>query len=511
MAANLFTEHRPTGLAFYINGDLQFDTADEAIYHEYLVVPAVALAVQRFRDTPLRVLICGGGDGLAARDVLRFPQVRDVTLVDYDPAVLALGRTEFAPYNQGSLQGDSTQPLGADRVTVYTREAFAFVQQLPDACYHVVIADFTCPTRPEETAILSQEWFAQVHRILVPGGLFALNGVSPENTPTAFWCIYQTLLAAGFMAKPMGLSIPSFARLGYGLWGFFLAATEPITRTHLTEITFPEGLTTLTPEGLLQTFQFRAAIAAHRHHLYLNTLETPYLFYYLLNPPDVTAISETELVDFLDLQEASSGQIAPLNALQLEGMAQQWIECSRQADFEGVDFDGPDFAQLPALLPVQHYHHTPAMTEEWLGYLKALLAEIDPKILTEQLLERSKSLPPKLAQDLKQWATTLKTGAPLTNLSIHSSELMTVLMVTLLMANLATPEAVYAKGFGGSSSSFHGGGGSSGYYGGGYSDGSYYGGSGSVGHGGGLGCLGFWMMVVGGGWLFYLRQTKDRS
>jgi hypothetical protein len=151
------------------------------------------------------------------------------------------------------------------------------------------------------------------------------------------------------------------------------------------------------------------------------------------------------------------------------------------------------------------------MTEEWLGYLKALLAEIDPKILTEQLLERSKSLPPKLAQDLKQWATTLKTGAPLTNLSIHSSELMTVLMVTLLMANLATPEAVYAKGFGGSSSSFHGGGGSSGYYGGGYSDGSYYGGSGSAGHGGGLGCLGFWMMVVGGGWLFYLRQTKDRS
>ncbi|HEY9656155.1 MAG TPA: spermine synthase, partial [Crinalium sp.] len=81
MPTSLFIEQHPDGLAFYINGDLQFDTADEAIYHEYLVLPAIALAVKRFPQTPLRVLICGGGDGLAARDILRFPQVSDVTLV----------------------------------------------------------------------------------------------------------------------------------------------------------------------------------------------------------------------------------------------------------------------------------------------------------------------------------------------------------------------------------------------------------------------------------------------
>lgn len=97
---SLFIEYHPKGLAFYINGDLQFDTADEAIYHEYLVIPAIALAVQRFPQTPLRVLICGGGDGLAARDVLRFAEVSEVTLVDYDAEVLALDRTVFQPYNQ---------------------------------------------------------------------------------------------------------------------------------------------------------------------------------------------------------------------------------------------------------------------------------------------------------------------------------------------------------------------------------------------------------------------------
>ncbi len=78
---SLFIEHHANGLAFYINGDLQFDTADEALYHEYLVIPAITLAVGRF-TTDLRVLICGGGDGLAARDVLRFPEVRHIDLVD---------------------------------------------------------------------------------------------------------------------------------------------------------------------------------------------------------------------------------------------------------------------------------------------------------------------------------------------------------------------------------------------------------------------------------------------
>lgn len=71
MQNSLFIEHHANGIAFYINGDLQFDTADEALYHEYLVIPTVALAAERFPKTGLRVLICGGGDGLAARDVLR--------------------------------------------------------------------------------------------------------------------------------------------------------------------------------------------------------------------------------------------------------------------------------------------------------------------------------------------------------------------------------------------------------------------------------------------------------
>jgi predicted membrane-bound spermidine synthase len=84
-------------VAFYINGDLQFDSQDEAIYHEHLVGPAIALATVRFPQQPLRGLICGGGDGLAARDALRFTAVDTVTIVDYDAAVLQLAHGKASP------------------------------------------------------------------------------------------------------------------------------------------------------------------------------------------------------------------------------------------------------------------------------------------------------------------------------------------------------------------------------------------------------------------------------
>jgi spermidine synthase len=493
MSASLFTERHATGIAFYINGNLQFDTTDEAIYHEYLAVPAVAMAVQRFGQIPLRVLICGGGDGLAARDVLRFPQVRDVTLVDYDPEVLALAQTEFAPYNLGSLQPDANAPLGAARVTVYTQDAFEFVKNLPDDCYHVVIADFTCPTRPEEMTVFSLEWFTQVRRILHPQGLFTLNSVSVTKTPSAYWCLYQTLLAAGFCPKPLQVSIPSFENLGYGTWGFFLAAAEPIERSDLEPLVFPDDLRELTLGKWLTAFRFSEAIATQRHGLALNTLDYPHLLYYLLNPSIPSEAETLSSMDFLTLYEEGTGQVMSLDRMRLEAIAQQWLNHIQNADAGLLEIK-----DLESFIPVQHYHQTPDMVKAWLGYLKTLLTEIDPKALIDQLLAQSQSLPPKLVQELKQMAIALKSGKPLTYVSEHTTELMTVLAVTLIMANLATPEAAYSKGF---SSGFHSGG--SGYHSGGtsnYDD-----------NGGGFGWIGFFTMVSGGSWLYKLSTASDRG
>ncbi|HVR19283.1 MAG TPA: polyamine aminopropyltransferase, partial [Polyangiaceae bacterium] len=80
------------GFNLFLNGNLQFSSADEYRYHEALVHPAMASAGRAIE----RVLILGGGDGLAAREVLAHPGVRSVTLVDLDPAMTSLARN-FQP------------------------------------------------------------------------------------------------------------------------------------------------------------------------------------------------------------------------------------------------------------------------------------------------------------------------------------------------------------------------------------------------------------------------------
>lgn len=474
MPTSLFIEHHVNGLAFYINGDLQFNTADEALYHEYLVIPAIALAIQRFPQQNLRVLICGGGDGLAARDVLRFPEVEQIDLVDYSPEVLELGRTVFKPYNAGSL--------ASDRVTVYIQEAFEFISTISDRFYHVVVCDFTYPTCSEETSIYSREWFQQINRVLHPFGMICTNGVSPENRTTGFWCLYQTLLAAGLMAKPLQLAISSFRQHGYGNWGFFLASPQLISRFELETIALPGDLQALTHSQLIQAFIFKSALADSRHSVMIHTLDCPQLLYYLLNP---TSPAENESPDgdinFIDIQEPGTERIGSRDLLQLESAAQFWIE--QIYPEKDSQTNNPDITQL---LPVRHRYHSPKMTAQWLAHLKQLLIEIDPAQLLNSLLERAQDLPPQIARDLKELAEKIRSGQPLSKLPPNAAEFIMMLSVTLLMANLVTPDAVFAKG------SYHGG--SSGCS----SDGSNY------------DCyvdwkgLGFLLTAGGGIWLFNL-------
>lgn len=511
MSPSLFVEHHANGCAFYINGALQFDTADEAIYHEHLVLPAIALAIQRLPQQQLRVLICGGGDGLAAREALRFAQVAEVILVDYDPNVLALGRTTFKPYNQGSLEDcdscdrddcDRDTTLGKGRVAVHTQDAVEFVSALPDTCFHVVVCDFVCPTSTEDTRVHSLEWFAQLQRIVVNNGIIAANAVSPDHTPAAYWCIYQTLFAAGLQPKPLQLTIPSFQQHGYGNWGFFLASPQSIQAVELQSLHFPDDLRALEPPTWLQSFVFPISTAQVRHQVYLHTLQQPQLLYYLLNPhlaglsinsseqhqedtiTGDTITGETisgETIDFLTVQETGTAQTSSENLLQPVSLAKLWLRQS-QAD-----------AELPVsieqLLPVQHHYHQPRMVQEWSGYVQQLLTEIDSQRLISHLLNRSKELPPKVARELQQIAEKSSKKQPLTYVSEHVNELITILAVTLLIANLATPDPVFAKG---------------------YYSGSRSGSSGSS-YGGGFrfGWLGFWMMIMGGVWLWGLNRNQD--
>jgi len=444
MPTSLFIEHRTNGLAFYINGDLQFDTGDEAVYHEYLVVPAVALAVQRFPQTNLRVLICGGGDGLAARDVLRFAEVGAIDLVDFSSEVIEIANTVFLPYNGGSLQ--------SDRVTVRIQEAFEFVAAVPDNSYHAVICDFTYPNTAEETAIYSREWFQEINRILIPDGIVSTNGVSPEKRALGFWCLYQTLLSAGLTTKPLAIKIPSFEECGFGIWGFLLGSPTAIKRDELKSIALTDSLQSLTREQLFNSFKFPENIAKYRREIAIHTLGCPQLFYYLLNPETrSTPAAEKnidETVDFLEIEELGIGKLASRDRLQLESIVKAWLEQIYESP------DAANYQDFSQFLPVQHRYHSPQMVEEWLTYLKQALAEVDISRLLKELLDRSAELPPKFANNFQQLATQIKTGQPLSKLPPQTAQFIITLSVVLLMANFLTPDAVFAKGFySGSSSS----------------------------------------------------------
>jgi spermidine synthase len=194
---------RGDDLRLFLDGDLQFSSIDEHRYTETLVHPALA------RD-PARVLVLGGGDGLAARELLRHPSVREVVQVELDPAVLELARTRLADLNARALDDP--------RVRVVVDDGFRWLREVPAGSFDTVVVDLPDPDTPALARLYSTEFYGLVARALAPGGLVAVQAGSPYSTPTAYWRTVATVESAGLGAAPYHVHVPSF-----GDWGFVLA------------------------------------------------------------------------------------------------------------------------------------------------------------------------------------------------------------------------------------------------------------------------------------------------
>ncbi|ABW14061.1 Spermine synthase [Parafrankia sp. EAN1pec] len=192
-------------MRLYLDGDLQFSSADEHRYTEALVAPALA------RD-PARVLVLGGGDGLAARELLRHPTVRQVVQVELDPRMIELARTTFARLNRAALNDP--------RVRVVVADAFRWLRDPPPEPFDAVVVDMPDPDTPTLGRLYSQEFYGLVRAVLAPGGLLTVQAGSPYATPSAYWRTVSTVRAAGLATTPYHVDVPSF-----GDWGFVLATT----------------------------------------------------------------------------------------------------------------------------------------------------------------------------------------------------------------------------------------------------------------------------------------------
>lgn len=214
------THGRPLDL--YLDGRLRVGGRDERRYHEALVHPAMT-------GPHARVLILGGGDGLAAREVLRHRGVRRVDVVELDAGLLRLARHDPALSRlNGHVYDDS-------RVHTTTADAFRWLRGAPQAAYDVVIADLPDPGITPSTKLYSLEFYGLARRVLAPGGRLAVHAGPVSGSTRAFWTVASTLHAAGLATSPYrvpgqdpGLAVGPHRSAGAFHaphdWGFFLAA-----------------------------------------------------------------------------------------------------------------------------------------------------------------------------------------------------------------------------------------------------------------------------------------------
>ncbi len=196
-------------LRLYINGNLQFSSRDEHRYHEALVHPAMQSA-----PWARSVLILGGGDGLALREVLRYDNVRQVTLVDLDPEMTRLFSSSepLVALNRGAFHDPRVRLVNADAARWIETD---------DESFDVAFVDFPDPSTFALGKLYSVPFYALVRKHVAAHGMVVVQATSPYFAPHAYWSIDATLREAGYRTFPYHAYVPSF-----GEWGFILASSE---------------------------------------------------------------------------------------------------------------------------------------------------------------------------------------------------------------------------------------------------------------------------------------------
>jgi spermidine synthase len=219
----------------HLNNNLQFSSRDEYRYHEALVHPGLARITE-----PHDVLVLGGGDGLAVREVLKYASITNITLVDLDPEMTRLFST------QEMLVRLNSNALNNPRVHVVNADAFTWLQANTNQ-FDFVVADFPDPSNFSLGKLFSTAFYARLKPAMRPNAALVVQCTSPWVARKSFWCVDETLCVSGFVTEPYHLYVPSF-----GEWGFILASREPIPRT----LRLPDNLKFITEASTRDMFHF---------------------------------------------------------------------------------------------------------------------------------------------------------------------------------------------------------------------------------------------------------------
>ncbi len=247
-------------LRLYLNNNLQFSSADEYRYHEALVHPAMTAA-----GNPRHVLVLGGGDGLAVREILKYPSVESVQLVDLDPAMTRL----FS--SQQILQQINKHSLQNNKVTVSNADAFTWLKNHRQQKFDCVIVDFPDPSGFSIGKLYTTAFYRLLQTVLQPGAAVVIQCTSPYVAPKSFWSINTTLMACGFRTVPYHNYVPSF-----GEWGYIMALDRDNYRV---PDTFAVQAKYISKPVMEQMLQFPEDMKAHTA-LEVNKLNNQALVHY---------------------------------------------------------------------------------------------------------------------------------------------------------------------------------------------------------------------------------------
>lgn len=247
-----------SGHRLFLNGNLQFAERDEYRYHEALVHPVMAA-----HGAPKKVAVLGGGDGMAVREILKYPSVESVTLVELDPNMTRLftEHETLAALNGGALK--------SPKVHIVNTDAFQWLQQ-PGDIFDVIVVDFPDPTNFAIGKLYTSSFYALLDKRLSASGYAVIQTTSPLIARKSFWTVATTIEAVGLHATPYHAHVPSF-----GEWGYIIASRRPYRLPD----SLPTGLRFLSTETLPLLFDFpldMARVPTEVNHLSNQVLVTTY-------------------------------------------------------------------------------------------------------------------------------------------------------------------------------------------------------------------------------------------
>jgi spermidine synthase len=224
-----------SGHRLFLNGNLQFAERDEYRYHEALVHPVMSA-----HGGPRKVAVLGGGDGMAVREILKYPSVESVTLVELDPAMTTLFSTDPA------LTRLNDHALQSPKVRVVNTDAFKWLEQEAES-FDVIIVDFPDPTNFAIGKLYTNSFYALLDQRLSASGYAVVQTTSPLVARKSFWTVVNTMASVGLLTAPYHANVPSF-----GEWGFVVVSRRPFKFAQ----TLPAGLRFLDVKSLPLLFDF---------------------------------------------------------------------------------------------------------------------------------------------------------------------------------------------------------------------------------------------------------------